>query len=110
MAMNGCSYKKYPPKYKAIMPQDSICSTIEINLKKLYQLEEVFYGETPYIINDICSFQLIYFDKYSQNDPKMKFRKKSKIDKNCIPVRDTLRSNILLYNNGEIVNQNYNIP
>ncbi|MDR1198575.1 MAG: hypothetical protein LBK94_06135 [Prevotellaceae bacterium] len=95
------------PSFKAdaIMPNDSICGVVEINLNQLYLLNSLIAFNddmAPYVIKDSdkCSFILTYFDKL--NLQKLKFRQKIKTK--CVkPITDTLRSNVLLLHNNELI-------
>jgi hypothetical protein len=92
--------------HDAILPHDSINGEITIYLNQLYESEfGVATDDDPYVISDsdTCSFQMIYLNKHTDMESskwKIKYRKKPKMK--CVPITDTLRSNIILYNNKAI--------
>ena len=92
-------FSGYPSReQKTIMPNDSICGTIEINLSELYLFSQILSDNPvnyPIKSDDECSLQLIYFSEFNLHEKTSILGKKSKIQ--CLPITDTLHSNILLY-------------
>ncbi|MDR2126939.1 MAG: hypothetical protein LBP63_08930 [Prevotellaceae bacterium] len=92
-------------KHEAILPNDSINSQITIYLNQLYESEfGMATDDDTYVIDDsdTCSFQMIYFNKRLIEDNKRKIKYGKKTKTKCVPIADTLRSNIVSYNNKSI--------
>jgi hypothetical protein len=94
-------------KYVSIQPHDSINNQITIYLNQLYESEfGIATDDDTYVISDIdtCSFQMIYFNRHIDVESsrwKIKYRKKPEME--CVPIMDTLRSNVILYSNKTII-------
>lgn len=85
--------------YEVIKPYGKREIFIRLDLKHLYEFEQIFQG-TPHPLTGVYSFQLVYYDRLFQKNKKAIYKAwlNGKRVKRHTLVSDTLRSNIVYIN------------